>query len=139
MFTGVHVLSPAAFDALPEEGCIVRKSHRRWVDEGHVVAGVVDESPWRDLGTLAEYLAANLDLARGALSWPGITPGPNGSLIHPAAVIEPGAVVTESVVGEGARIAGGVRVHRSVVWDGAAVTGDVDGVCVARERIVGIL
>src|SRR5690606_26610580 len=39
MFTGVHVLSRAAFEDLPAEGCIVRASYRRWIDGGAVVAG----------------------------------------------------------------------------------------------------
>src|SRR5262249_54921504 len=62
MFTGVHVLSERALAALPEEGCIIRRSYRRWIDEGEVVAGIVDGGPWRDLGTPSEYLCANIEL-----------------------------------------------------------------------------
>jgi mannose-1-phosphate guanylyltransferase len=46
MFTGVHVLSVRALSELPERGCIIRTAYRRWIDEGEIVGGFVDASPW---------------------------------------------------------------------------------------------
>lgn len=111
MFTGVHVLSARAFGDLPASGCIVRRSYRPWVDSGEVVAGVTDESPWRDLGTLPAYLDANVALAG------------EGALVHESASVHPRASLRGVVVGEGARV-GPVRLERVVVWPGASV--DVD-------------
>lgn len=105
MFTGVHVLSPDAVALLPEEGCIVRSGYRLWLAEGRVVAGFVDASAWRDLGTPAEYLRAHLDLLDGTLAWPSVE-ATGGDV-----VIGPGAVVDE-----------GVRLERVVVWSGTHVT-----------------
>ncbi len=139
MFTGVHVLSPDAFDDLPEDGCIVQNSYRRWVDEGRVVAGFVEESPWRDLGTLTEYLAATLDLASGALASELVTPGTDGSLVHESAKVGEGARIVKSVIGAGAEVAPGVTVEESVVWDGCRVDEDVRGVCVAPNGVTAIL
>jgi mannose-1-phosphate guanylyltransferase len=77
---------------------------------------------WRDIGTPASYLAANME-------WM-----PAAGLVDPSAVIEVGADVTESVVGAGARIAGGASIHRSVVLPGASV----EAGAVFRDRVVGM-
>ncbi|MBK7153641.1 MAG: NTP transferase domain-containing protein [Sandaracinaceae bacterium] len=58
MFTGVHLLSPAAFHDLPQEGCIVRQAYRHWVDAERPVYAQPSEASFRDVGTHAEYLAA---------------------------------------------------------------------------------
>jgi mannose-1-phosphate guanylyltransferase len=141
MFTGVHILSADAIADLPASGCIIRHSYRRWVDSGRTVAAIVDESPWRDLGTLSEYLQANLDLASGALRSPLVTPDPTrrAALVDPSASIGQGARIERSVVGPGAHIAPNVRLTRSVVWDGCRVDVDADGVCVAPNGITAIL
>jgi mannose-1-phosphate guanylyltransferase len=138
MFTGVHVLSPAVLSDLPASGCIVRACYRRWIDAGAVVAGHVDASPWRDLGTLPSYQDAHLELLRGEVHWPGVQGAEGGRVVHPNAHVGDGATLIESVVGPGATIAPGVRVERSVVWDGARVDRDVCDAVVTRERVVAI-
>lgn len=115
MFTGVHVLSAAAVLDLPENGCVVRDGYRHWLDRGDIVAGAVDTSPWRDLGTPAEYLRAHLDLLRGTLPWPTFKPSSNLSAARSSAQLD------EVVVGEGARFDPGVTLSQSVVWPGAHV------------------
>jgi mannose-1-phosphate guanylyltransferase len=66
---------------------------------------------WRDIGTPASYLAANLELM------------PPGGLVDPTASIQPGARVTGSVVGEGCRVEAGATVSGSVLLPGAVVAG----------------
>ncbi|MCC6874866.1 MAG: NTP transferase domain-containing protein [Sandaracinaceae bacterium] len=136
MFTGVHVLSPRALADLPEQGCIVRKSYRAWIDRGEVVAGFTDPSPWRDLGTLQEYLRAHLDALEGALVWPGRAL-PRGSWIAPGARVE-GATIVASAIGQGAYVAPGVRLERSVLWPGARVEqSDRDAIWTPEGRAFG--
>ena len=128
MFTGVHVLSADALDDMPPEGCIVRHAYRRWVDDPEtVVAGVVDEGPWRDLGTLAAYLGAQVELARAE----------GGALGHPSAEVDPAAELDGCVVGAGARI-GPVRLARCVVWPGARVIESLEDAVVTPERVVTV-
>ncbi len=123
MFTGVHVLSPRAFEDLPHEGCIVRHAYRRWVDDPSVtVAGFVETSPWEDLGTHRRYLDACLRLAPD---------------VHPAASIDPAARLEHCVVGEGARV-GPVRLRRCVVWPGARVENDLQEAIVTRQYVVPV-
>jgi len=75
MFTGVQILSSRAWGDLPEQGDIVEHSYLRWLARGETVAAVVDDSPWLDVGvSLRGYLEANLALASGRITWPGITP-----------------------------------------------------------------
>ncbi|MFW6087372.1 MAG: sugar phosphate nucleotidyltransferase [Myxococcota bacterium] len=138
MFTGVHILSPRAFAELPEQGCIVRRSYRPWVDRGEVIAGHVDRTPWLDLGTPAAYLAANLDLARGDARWTAVPEPDARGLVHPQAHVEPGARVRGAVIGAGARVEPGADLERVVVWDGARAGGRLRDAVVTRERVVPI-
>lgn len=118
MFTGVHILSPKAFEALPESGCVIRTAYRSWVDRGSPVLGIIDDSAWADLGTVSEYHRVNLELASGSFSWPGIAPS-HGSILAPS--IEPSERLRRCVVGEGVRLAHGVELDRCVVWEGTRV------------------
>lgn len=118
MFTGVHILAPEAFEALPESGCVIRTAFRQWVDRGAPVLGIVDDTPWADLGTISEYHRLNLELASGSFPWPGIV-SEEGSILAPS--VEPSAQLQHCVVGEGVRLDEGVQLDRCVVWDGTRV------------------
>lgn len=90
---------------------------------------VLDAGPFVDCGTPARYLAANrwaTALSVGSVT--GATTdaavgaersGSDASIVHPSAVVAPGAVVEASVVGPGAVVEGTVR--RSVIWAGTVV------------------
>ena len=118
MFTGVHILSPEAFEAMPESGCVIRTAYRTWVDDGALVLGVVDDSPWADLGTVLEYHRLNLELASGSFLWPGVSPR-DGSILPDDR--ESSEQIRRSVVGEGARVEDGVTLDRCVVWPSTTV------------------
>ncbi|MGB5416403.1 MAG: sugar phosphate nucleotidyltransferase [Polyangiales bacterium] len=119
MFTGVHIFEPEAFSALPESGCVIRSAYRHWVDRGAPVLGVIDASPWADLGTMAEYQRLNLELASGSLIWPGVEPR-DGCILPDS--IEPSENVRRSVIGAEVDIAPGVQLDQCVVWPGTRVT-----------------
>jgi mannose-1-phosphate guanylyltransferase len=137
-FTGVHLLSRRAFEDLPEEGCIVRSAYRRWIDSGRLVGAVLDEAPWRDLGTLREYLDGNLELASGKLRSPYVTPSATGTLIAEGAEIHGSARLRECVVGAGAIVAAGVTLERVVVWDGARVTESANDAVITSSGVVEV-
>jgi NDP-sugar pyrophosphorylase family protein len=118
MFTGVHILRPEAFEALPQSGCVIRTAYRHWIDRGVPVLGIVDQAPWADLGTISEYHRLNLDLASGTFVWPGIV-AENGSILA-SSIEEPGRV-RHSVIGEDVRLDEGVTLDRCVVWAGTQV------------------
>jgi len=134
MFTGVHILSPLAFAAMPESGCVIRSAYRRWVDEAALVLGIVDESPWADLGTIAEYHRVNLELASGSLTWPGVS-ACDGCILPDG--LAGSAQIRRSVVGEGARLEPGVCLDRCVVWPGVVVDRSArNAVITAAHRVV---
>ncbi len=125
MFTGVHVLAPAAFSDFPAEGCVIRSAYRRWIDEGAVVAGGTGLAPRRARGAHRADVDAN-----GALAT-------DGALVHSRAKVHPKASLRGVVVGEGADV-GAVRLERVVVWPGARVDRDLRDAVVTPERVVEV-
>lgn len=136
MFTGVHVLRASAIADLPEEGCVIRRAYRHWIDGDAVVAGFVDESPWRDLGTPAEYLRAHLDLLDGTLTWPGLDP----EIVSrgEGAEVASDAHVSNVTLGPGSRVEAGVRLERAVVWGDTVVSESASDVIVAPHARVDV-
>jgi mannose-1-phosphate guanylyltransferase len=119
---GTYVFEPDVLELIPPGRAV---SVEREVFPQLVGAGLfafIGAGHWRDIGTPASYLAANME-------WM-----PAGGLVDPSAVIEAGADVTESVVGAGARIVGGASIHRSVVLPGASV----EAGAVFRDQVVGV-
>ena len=123
-FTGVHAMTRRALAAIPAEGeqCVVRTAYRALVPR-RLVRGLPHRGAWRDIGTPAAYLQANLDALAGRLPLP-VDPWTRGerrggSWIGPGARVR--GSVERSVVGEGARVPAGARLEACVVWDGAEV------------------
>ena len=109
VFTGIYCFDPELFDLLPPgEKASVIPAFLELARQGRLGAIVLDEGEWRDLGDHASYLAAHREMA--------LAPA-----IHPEAVIDPGAIVTGSVVGPMAVISEGATVKDSVLWPGARV------------------
>jgi len=134
MFTGVHILAPAAFEAMPESGCVIRSAYRDWVDKGSMVVGVIDDSPWADLGTVSEYHRLNVALASGNVRWPGVEPLGRNVL---AQGVESDGRIRRSVIGRGARLDEGVELDACVVWPGSHVTqSSRNAVVTPRHRII---
>ncbi|MDX6532365.1 MAG: mannose-phosphate guanylyltransferase [Gaiellales bacterium] len=109
---GTYVFEPDVLELI-EPGRMVsveREVFPRLVGDGlYAQAG---DGHWRDIGTPASYLAANMERM------------PPGGLVDAAAVVSPSAEVTESVVGSEAEIGAGAHIHRSVVLPGARVPRD---------------
>jgi NDP-sugar pyrophosphorylase family protein len=106
---GTYVFEPDVLDLIEPRRMVSveREVFPRLVGDGlYAQAG---EGHWRDIGTPASYLAANMERM------------PPGGLVDPAAVVSPSAEVTESVIGQGAAVGAGARVHRSVVLPGGTV------------------
>ena len=129
MFSGVHILSEAALFDLPREGCIIRQGYKAWLARGERVMSVIDESPWRDLGTPAEYLAGNLDFANAS---------PTHNIVHASARIGEGVTLDQSVVGANSLVAPNVCLSRVVVWDGAEVNESLQNAIVTPRTIVRV-
>jgi len=135
MFTGVHILSPEAFSVMPESGCVIRTAYRRWVDGGAPLLGIVDDSPWADLGTVSEYHRLNLELALGSFAWPGVEA--RGGCILPGSA-EPPENIRRSVIGADIKIGEGVTLDRCVVWSGTRVTRSATNAVITPEHRIEV-
>jgi mannose-1-phosphate guanylyltransferase len=122
IYAWANVLAPRAFDALPDR---LSFGHLDawWAPMLEAGAADVraeiatpDECMWEPVGTLEEYLDANLRTlslsyldARAAAERAG------------ARIEGDGADGADLVIGRGARLGAGVRLERAVVWDGEEV------------------
>ncbi|MEP2777018.1 MAG: sugar phosphate nucleotidyltransferase [Luteolibacter sp.] len=110
VFTGIYCVKKEFLKRIPAgEVIAVIPAFQELVREGGIGGVVLDEGEWMDLGDVESYLAAHRELS---LQEP----------IHPEALIGDGAVVENSVIGEGAHVGKGARVTDSVVWPGASVS-----------------
>lgn len=124
-FVGVHVLGIALRAKLPERGCLVGDLYIPALERGARLATHAIESPFIDVGSLAQYVAANRAwlARRGERSW-----------IAPDAAVR--ARVDGSVVGAGARVE--ADAFRSVVWPRARVLAPVEDAIVTPHGVVRI-
>ena len=80
---------------------------------------------WLEIGNPKEYLKTSLHVLENPLPAALQPTLMEASLVSPHATVEQDAVVTQSIIMEGARIQSGVRVERSIIgWD-VTVTRDV--------------
>ncbi len=133
MFTGVHLFDPAVLKALPEKQrfCINHDVYAHWIRSGKACYGYAYKGYWEDLGMPADYLRANLDLARRAGESEMIQPEAEtseGVILNPPCQIGPGTEIAKDavigpdvVIGKDCRIGEGTAITESVLWDGAAL------------------
>jgi len=117
-FPGLHVISPellARVPDLPFECDLNRDVYPPLMGRG-LVRGLVTSGTWRDLGTPAGYLAANLDVAAGRIGL-GRFRLPAPKRIAGSARIDSSARVgDEAIIGERCVVPAGARVERAVLW-----------------------
>jgi mannose-1-phosphate guanylyltransferase len=125
MYTGVQILNERAYRDLPADGDIIEGAYRTWFARGEIVASAIDESPWCDIGvSLGHYLAANLALCDGTITWPDVDPDPRARLVAKSAEVDPLADVERCAIGAGARVDRGAILRNSVLWPGAHARGE---------------
>jgi mannose-1-phosphate guanylyltransferase len=119
---GMYVVAPDVLELIPDGRAVSVEYEVFPLLVGAGLYARSFEGSWRDIGTPASYLAANLEHM------------PAGGLIDPSAHVAEGAEVTDSVVGPGCRIESGARVSESVLLAGAVVA---EGKTV-QNRVVGV-
>jgi mannose-1-phosphate guanylyltransferase len=145
MFTGVQVLSPRFIERIPASGqqCVVRTAYSQLHAEGGAFCGFVSEAYWWEHSTVERYLqgVANVIEGRAQVAY---APGPVRG-VDPTAWIDPSATVDPMAwigprarVGAGASVGPrvqlgadvtvepGLRLRDAIVWDGVAVTRDLE-------------
>ena len=124
---GVYVLEPRILERIPK-GEVWSSEHQLFpalVDENAGLFGKPMEGYWKDIGTPASLLGANLDALVGEYRTEQVPdPGPRTSLIAESAQVEEGAQVISSCLGEGVQILAGAIVKRSLLLPGVTVAAD---------------
>jgi mannose-1-phosphate guanylyltransferase len=110
-YIGVACLGAECWATLPSEGCLIGDWALPWLRQGRVIDTVWSAAPYRDLGTPASYLEANLE-------WLGAR-----SYVAPGAELAPRLELEQSVVGAGARVLGLGPIRQSVILPGATAQG----------------
>ena len=94
-----------------------------WIREGGRIGGVIaNEGAWFNLGSPAQYLAAQRTLIER--NWRPAYVQPNEWPVRcaPDAVIEPSATIDRfSVIGAGCAVGAGATIEESVLWPGAQI------------------
>jgi len=150
-FCGIQLLSPDVLRYIPRgKFSTIVQAHEKAMRDGRPVHGVAPaQCYWADMGTPSQYLDAHRDVKA---AWEHGTRG--ARLFDPAAlervenarrqnvrlsgfaalgpdvVVAPGAEIRDSVLWEGATVAGGAFVERAIAGGGTTLTGRVSGIAV---------
>lgn len=136
MFTGASVISPAIFDLIPagRPVDISGEVYKPLVAKGGRLYGVVTDSPWRDVGTTADYHATVMEALLGLQESVIDADIPASAKIEQTVYIEKGAAL-----GELCHIGPNVAIHaKAVIGDGAILSNCVilPGTVVGEGEIV---
>src|SRR5215471_12648540 len=155
--TGIYLLEPSVFRAIPggRPYDFGKELFPALLASGRSLWGHVAKGYWRDVGDLAEYRTAHLDLLQGrvGVDIPGERHSGNGHtvwldagarvdyssrlagsvIVGRGALIAPGARVANSVIGPDSIIQAGADVEGSVIWDGV----EIGPGAVAKEAVIG--
>jgi mannose-1-phosphate guanylyltransferase len=124
-FVGVHVLGAVLRTKLPERGCLVGDVYIPALRDGAYLAAHVVTTTFIDIGSVAQYAAANRVwlASRCASSW-----------TSPDAMVS--ANVEGSIIGAGAIVE--ADVIRCIVWPGTHVRDRIEDAIVTPNGTVGI-
>ena len=145
-FTGTYLLSPEAVTRIPRTGFQeMGPILRRWMQESKLGAFLVEDIPWREVGTPETYLEATRDIALdfrqdllGDPSPAGSTPVEGFGFIEAGAVIGPRAEIRESIILSGAEVAAGSKLYRVILGPGTLAAGTMERLVAADGTSRGI-
>jgi mannose-1-phosphate guanylyltransferase len=133
---GTYVFSRAVVDSIPAGRAVSveRETFPGLLAAGSRVAGHVDETYWRDLGTPSDFVAGSADLVLG-LAPSSALPGPTGpALVLPHASVDATAVLSGgTTVGMRCHVGADAQVDGSVLFDDASVAAGA----IVRRSVVG--
>lgn len=130
-FLGIYVLSSIVFDDLPVAGCVVADVLGPKLASGEARIATIDhQGRWFDVGSPAQYLAANLGWLRD----------------RDLSVFDPGAPraftdnvrLNQCVLGRDVSIRGTGAIDRVVAWSGATVDAPISNAIITRHHTVRI-
>lgn len=121
-FIGIHVVGAALRAKLPSKGCLVGDVYLPALARGATLMAHVVDVPFSDVGSIAEYVAANRVWLGARTEWAA-----RDAIVN--------AAIEGSIVGSGARIDAPAK--RCIVWPNAEVKAPVEDAIVTPRGIVG--
>ncbi len=139
MFAGSHAISSRIFRALPDRefSGIVEHAYQPVLDTAtDVIAGVVDDGPWFDIGKPARYLEASGALCAGFAGARSVIEGEaRDSAVWDDCFIAHGVTLEHCIVGHGVRLEQGNYRDAVILQDDPAIPADyprADGNVIAQ-------
>ena len=124
-FLGVHVLGASLRPSLPEKGCLVGDVYLPALRRGAQLGVHLVTAPFFDVGTLADYVAANVAWLGASRAW-----------VAPSASVGASVELDGVIVGEGACVEGEGKLTRAVVWPGCALRAPASDVIATPAGVV---
>jgi mannose-1-phosphate guanylyltransferase/phosphomannomutase len=124
--TGIYVLDPCVFDLIPAEGQFDFSADLfpLLMEQGHKLYGYITDAYWADIGSLAGYVQAHVDVLDGKVGIyiPGVKAA-NSVWVGEGADIDPDARIGDHVViGSNVKIRAGAEIgDYSVIGDSCLV------------------
>lgn len=151
-FTGIHVLNPEVLAIIPADSPIsIIDCYLQLISRGKkVMAYVVKEQYWRELGSLERYLQVHQELFQlREAPFQGLKVG-GKPVVHESArlrsdtrlngmvcigrdcEVDSDVVINESVIWDQVKVETGCSIRRSIIGDGMVVTESLEGVVVGK-------
>lgn len=128
-YMGVALLGSECLSSLPLEGCLVGDWALPHLRAGGRIDTVLGPDSFEDVGTPADYLAANLN-------WLKSQGGDATSYLGDGAQVDDRIELVGSVVGRDALIRGHGRIKNSLILPGATASAPLDAVIVTPAGVV---
>lgn len=129
-FVGIQLLSAELRARLPRSGCLVGDLYQPALRGGDRIHTAAVVRRWRDVGSLAAYLEANL-------AW--LSERGRQSLVAADAKVASGVVLDRALVGARSRVEGRGALERVVVWPDAVATAPLrDAIVMSSDQVVPV-
>lgn len=129
-FVGIQLLSAELRARLPRSGCLVGDLYQPALRAGDRIHTAAVVRRWRDVGSVAAYLEANL-------AW--LAEQGRQSLVAPDAEIASGVLLDRALVGARSRVEGRGALERVVVWPDAVATAPLcDAIVMSSGEVVAV-
>ncbi|MDP4200007.1 MAG: sugar phosphate nucleotidyltransferase [Bacteroidota bacterium] len=138
--TGIYILEREAFAEIPykREFDFSKELFPALLPKKGALAGYIANGYWRDVGNLSEYHEAHMDALAGLVRITLPVESQNGLMAEPESVtegatfrgsnliahgarIEPGARLTNAIIGANCHVESGATIENSVLWDGVRI------------------
>jgi mannose-1-phosphate guanylyltransferase/phosphomannomutase len=123
--TGIYIFNKEIFDYIPpgENYDFSKDLFPLLLKENKHIFGFKTKGYWRDVGTLEEYIDANMDVLKGKLNYIKLS-DKNGNCLSKSAKIDVSASVENSIIGEKVVIEKDAVIKNSVLWNNVKVGSD---------------